>query len=109
MTATTIYNSYSIALPSVQVAFASSQGLLSRLIETIARCVTRSMISQPSTQPTPSAMAPAQWRIDAALRQHGMREWLATQPSAQPLTTPMLGTDAAAAQAHKALWLELIA
>ena len=109
MTATTIYNSYSIALPSVQVAFASGQGFFSRAIEAVARRIAQSIIDQPSVQPAPSAAALAQWRTDAALRQHGMREWLATAPSVQPQYAATNPVDRAAAQAHKALWLELVA
>ncbi len=109
MTATTIYNSYSIALPSVQVALASGQGLFSRLIEAAARRIAQSIIDQPSAQPAASAMLPAQWRTDAALRQQGMREWLATAPSVQPQYAAANPVDQAAARAHKALWLELVA
>ena len=107
MSASTIYNSYSIALPSVQVAVASGQGLLSRAVEAVARCVARSIVEQPTAQ---SAHAvPAQWRTDAALRQQGMREWLETQTSGGLAGRPPAARGTATpAQVHKALWLELV-
>ena len=99
MTASTIYNSYSIALPSVQVAGTVGRGLIARWIEALACRITRSIIDQPAA--ASSAIAPAHWRTEAALRQQGMREWLATQPQH--------GTGATSAQqAHKELWLELV-
>lgn len=106
MSATTIYNSYSIALPSVQVAVASGQGLLSRTLEAVARRVAQSIVDRP-VAPSGHA-ATAQWRTDAALRQQGMREWLETQPPASAVGLPTLGGNAASAQVHKALWLELV-
>ena len=106
MSATTIYNSYSIALPSVQVAVASGQGLLSRAVEALARRVAQSIIERPVAQSTHTATA--QWRADAALRQQGMREWLETQPPASSVVLPAAGGIAVPAQVHKALWLELV-
>lgn len=108
MTASTIYNSYSIALPSVQVAGTYGQGLLSRGIEAVARCIARSILQQPVAQPASTAMAPAHWRTEAVLRQQGMREWLATQQPTQVTASTMRDSAADAARVHKALWLELV-
>lgn len=106
MSASIIYNSYSIALPSVQVAVASGQGLLLRAIEAVARRVVQSIVERPVAE---SAHAvPAHWRTDAALRQQGMREWLETQPPASSVVQNALGGSATSAQTHKALWLELV-
>lgn len=106
MSATTIYNSYTIALPSVQVAVASGQSLLSRAVEAVARRIAQSILNQPVAPAV--ASAPLQWRAEAALRQQGMREWLETQSPAGSVVRPVPGTDAASAQVHKALWLELV-
>ena len=106
MSATTIYNSYSIALPSVQVAAAAGQGLLSRAVEAAARCLTRSIVERPVAQS--ARTVPAQWRTDAALRQHGMRDWLETQTPDRSAVQPAPRGTLSAAQTHKALWLELV-
>ena len=108
MSATTIYNSYSIALPSVQVAVASGQGLLARAIEAVARRVAQSIVEQPAAVTADFVAAPSQWRVQAALRQQGMREWLETQPPASSVVLPASGAAAVPAQMHKALWLELV-
>ena len=106
MSATTIYNSYSIALPSVQVAFASGQSLLSRAIEAVARRIATSIVEQPVAES--SYVSTTQWRAQAALRQEGMRAWLETQPPASSVVVPVLGGTAVSAQMHKALWLDLV-